>query len=196
VAAFALCSLLPFLYAPHSSERFWTFYVTDVSRVGSAAYVSNQSVRGVFDRLTHHVSNAPGLTLASAVIVVVSLVVAWRWWRRGAQFLSVLLVVNAAVLASPISWCHHLVSVVPALAWLWWGESEVRWPRGVAVAAAVLFWWAPMWRIANDGPVDLAEHGWALLASNAFALASAALLLAAAVNRGRETSSPGRPGPG
>ena len=169
---FVVCSLVPFLYNHQTSWRYWTFYISDVKRIGAAAYVSNQSLRGALDRFQHHLMNGAGLTLASGVFVALGLWAAWRWWQRGASFLAMLLMAAAGMIASPITWCHHMIYIVPLLAWLWWGTEPLRHRRVWAAVVTALFLWAPMWRIPNDGPVGFHEHGWELIAGSAFFLAT------------------------
>jgi alpha-1,2-mannosyltransferase len=181
VVTFGLCSLYPFVLNAHTSWRFWTFYISDVKRIGGAAYVSNQSLRGTVDRLTHHLWNNSAMDAGQALCVLLCFSIGWALWRRGATFVAVLVVADAGMLGSPITWCHHMIYVIPVVAWLWWG-GEIRGGRWWAVAVATLFCVAPMWRIPNGGKKDLAEHGWHLLAGSSFFFAALFFALAMAVH--------------
>lgn len=174
---FLVASGFSFLYNPHASWRYWTFYISDVHRIGSAAYISNQSLRGAVDRLAHHIVSSPVLTLASAASGVLGLLTAWVWHRQGAHVLAVLIVADAALIASPISWCHHMIIVIPILIWLWWGSDGLPGQRVWALAVAALFYWAPQWHIPHGGALDLREHGAQLLIGSCFTIASVLFML-------------------
>ena len=186
MVTFAICSLYPFLLNAHTSWRFWTFYISDVKRIGGAAYISNQSLRGAVDRFTHHMWNNTPLDAGQALLVVVGIAVGWALWRRGETFVAVLVVADAGMLGSPITWCHHMIYVIPVLAWLWWG-SGARAHRWWSLATAALFAVAPMWHIPNGGKKDLHEYGWHLLAGSSFFFAALFFLgaMAVAVTRHR-----------
>lgn len=177
VVTFFVASVTPFIYNPEASRRYWTFYVTDIHRIGNAAYVSNQSLEGAVSRLAHHVVTGRLMTAATVVIVAVGLANAWRWWQRRSRFLSVLIVVVSGYVASPITWCHHMVGVVPLLLWMWWGSERLRFRRIITLFAAALLYVAPMWRIPVGGSNDLHEHGWTLLAGSSFLLAALVFLI-------------------
>ena len=186
VVTFAACSIYPFLLNAHTSWRFWTFYISDVKRIGGAAYISNQSLRGAVDRFTHHMWNNAPLDAGQAFLILAGITVGWLLWRRHETFVAVLVVADAGMLGSPITWCHHMIYVIPVLAWLWWGSSA-RGHRFWSVAAATLFFVAPMWLIPNSGKKDLHEHGWQLLAGSSFFFAALLFLaaMAYAVSRRR-----------
>lgn len=184
VATFAACSLYPFVLNAHTSWRFWTFYISDVKRIGGAAYISNQSLRGAVDRFTHHMWNNTPLDAGQAALVAAGIIVGWALWRRHETFAAVLVVADAGMLGSPITWCHHMIYIVPVLAWLWWG-SGARGHRLWAAGAAVLFFVAPMWLIPYGGKKDLHEHGWQLLAGSSFFFAALLFLAAMALHVSR-----------
>ncbi|MER5512622.1 glycosyltransferase 87 family protein [Streptomyces sp. NPDC002766] len=100
--------------APGASRFYWTRALWDTSRVGRMDYVSNQSLQGVLARL--------GVT-DRAVWACVVLVVLAVWARRTRSALAAddwsgafALTGLTACLVSPITWVHHLVWVLPALA--------------------------------------------------------------------------------
>jgi alpha-1,2-mannosyltransferase len=97
--------------------------------------VTNQSFLGVSARLLRDPHPPRALSLALGVIaVVVALIVARRLYRFGDAFMAVSVVAVASLLASPISWSHHWVWVIPVLGtlaiwaicaapparWRWW----------------------------------------------------------------------------
>jgi alpha-1,2-mannosyltransferase len=107
---FAAATGAGMLFAPADSVHYWHTTIFNADRIGGAAFVTNQSLRGALTRL----ELPSGLWL---VLVVVVLALAWQGARRAAEPVVALLVVAAAgLLVSPISWSHHWVWVVPAIA--------------------------------------------------------------------------------
>lgn len=172
-----LCTLVAFAVNPSASAAYWTKYVNDQARIGTVTYVSNQSLEGSLDRLTHHRWSATSMESLEALAALAGVALAWWAWRRSSMFLAVLLVGDAGLLASPITWAHHMVWIVPVLAWLWWGSDRPTSGRAWALGVAALFYVAPMWIIAHGPPFDTHEHGWSLLWGNSFTLAGVFLPL-------------------
>ncbi len=102
------------------------------TRTASPLYVGNQSLLGLFFRLGG--SSKTMTLLGLGVAAVVALTGTWAaaaWWRRGQHVFAVALVGLCTCLASPLSWTHHYVWIVPmAVAVLRGGMP--RWARGVA----------------------------------------------------------------
>jgi alpha-1,2-mannosyltransferase len=111
---FAVATGLAFALAPGDSVDYWQSAIFDANRPGPPWFASNQSLRGALSRL----ELAPGLTFGAwAVLVVAVLALAWfgarRTWDPG---VALLVVAAAGLLVSPVSWSHHWVWVVPAVA--------------------------------------------------------------------------------
>ena len=102
------------------------------TRTASPLYTGNQSLLGVFFRLgdTSRTTTLLGLAVAGIVALLGTLVAA-HWWRQGEKVFAVALVGLCTCLASPLSWTHHYVWILPmAVAVL---TSRVpRWARLVA----------------------------------------------------------------
>jgi alpha-1,2-mannosyltransferase len=155
-------TLLAFAVAPDASRTFWTEALWHTDRVGNLAYVSNQSLQGVLARLD---PAAPGrvtwLVAAAAALAV------WAYRvRRVDPLTGAALTGVTGCLVSPVTWVHHLVWVLPALALL---ATSRRWPLGAAAyvvlcSSVVWLWW--------DGrlPIDI-------LGANAYVWVCVALLL-------------------
>ena len=165
---FATCSLLAAAVDPSASWAYWTRYVTDTSRIGSIVYVSNQSLRAVIDRLAHHFVAAGPVTAASAVVLVGGLALATWAWRTSSGFLGVLVCATTGLLASPVSWAHHMVWVVPALVWLAIGADRPAGGRWWAASGVALFWGSPVFHVPYNHNVELTEHGLQLVMGNSF----------------------------
>jgi alpha-1,2-mannosyltransferase len=176
VVTFGLCSLAAYVVNPTASSAFWTKYVNDQARIGTVTYVSNQSLEGTLDRLTHHVWSTRSMESVEALTALFGLALAWWAWRHSSMFLAVLVVATTGLLVSPISWAHHMVWIVPILMWLWWGRDRPVSGRLWALGGAVLFYVAPMWLLAHGPAFDTHEHGWTLLVANSFTWAALAWL--------------------
>ncbi len=180
LATFGICSVGTALTDPSVSWSYWTRYATDAKRVGGVYYISNQSLRAVADRLDHHVVSTGAVTVAAALVVVAGVALAgWAFWASS-NLLGVLVCATTGLVASPITWAHHMVWVVPVLVWLVWAPDRPAGGRVWAVAGAALFWWAPIWTVPNGGNVELSEHGWQLLRGNSFCLAAVVFLVGVA----------------
>jgi alpha-1,2-mannosyltransferase len=111
--------------------RFWTGLSGGDTRTASPLYAGNQSLLGVFYRLgdTSLTTTLLGLAIAGIVALLGALIGA-HWWRQGEKVFAVALVGLSTNLASPLSWTHHYVWIVPmAVAVLSTGVP--RWARYV-----------------------------------------------------------------
>ena len=168
LAAFTGATLVAAAVNPSVTWSYFTKYATDAQRVGGVFFISNQSLRGATDRLTHHVVSVGLITAASGVVLVAGIALA-RWAHRDSSpFLGILVCATTGMLVSPISWEHHLVWAVPILCWLAWAPDRPRGgPLWAATAAGILIW-APVLHVPFGGDNELHEHGWQLLAGNSF----------------------------
>jgi alpha-1,2-mannosyltransferase len=105
----------------------------------------------------------------------------------------VLVCATTGLLASPITWAHHLVWIVPVLIWLVWAPDRPAGGRLWALAGAAMFWRAPIWGVPHGSNVELTEHGWQLLEGNSFFLAMVLFMVGVAVLL---TVRRAQPGPG
>ncbi|MFD7297530.1 glycosyltransferase family 87 protein [Streptomyces sp. NPDC059897] len=114
----AAATLLAHLLAPATSRDFWSAALWDTSRLGELAYVSNQSWQGALARLAHP-AGPSALWWACGVLAVAGLW-AYRLHRAGPADVRLGIAATgvAACLISPVTWVHHLVWALPALALL------------------------------------------------------------------------------
>ena len=189
VVTFAGCSLLAAAFEPSNSWAFWTKYVVDAQRVGGVSYISNQSLRGALDRLTHHYIGAGAITALAGCVAL-----AYVSWRRSSPFLGLLICAATGLLVSPITWAHHMVWVVPVIIWLIWGKDRPAGGSVFALLTAALFWWAPIWRVPVASSLAMHERGWQTLEGNAFFFATvffmAAIAMMLFLRRHRATELP------
>ncbi|MFC5803280.1 glycosyltransferase 87 family protein [Streptomyces formicae] len=164
-----------------ASRTYWTEAMWNTDRVGSLAYVSNQSWQGLLARLTEPAAEPSRAVWAIGVLILLCL---WAWRARravaaGDELAGFALTGIAACLVSPVTWVHHLVWLVPALAVL--ADSGFRAAPGGERRKQLLFWagasyallcssivWLWRW---NDGGAP------GFLGSNAYVWISFCLLL-------------------
>ncbi|GAB3801764.1 hypothetical protein GCM10027605_19880 [Micromonospora zhanjiangensis] len=111
----AAATLLAAAAAPDASREFWTEALWNTDRVGSLAYISNQSLQGLVARLDPtHPSTVAWLAAVLATLAV------WAWRSRvavaaGDEPAGLALTGVVGCLVSPVTWVHHLVWLIPAL---------------------------------------------------------------------------------
>jgi alpha-1,2-mannosyltransferase len=126
---------LAIVIIPGDSITFWTSAVFDSERLGSNAYVANQSLRGAVLRTGPHGTAGSLLwVILELVIAVVGFRIAVRASRNDHELTAVAAVGLLAVLLSPVAWIHHLswlIVVIGAVI----GVGSQR--RRVAVAVGI-----------------------------------------------------------
>ncbi len=211
----AAVTALAWIITPASSTAFWTRLAHGDTGLGnSIIYYTNQSVLADVVRL-FGLGAGPSRAglIASAVVAALGVWAAVLWHRVGDVRLAVTLCGVAGLLASPVSWQHHFVWVIPlalclverrtvplptpmlALGWIFVGWVAAA-PRGLTDESR---------RLPNGADVEL-TWGWTSHAVASFtALVGTALLIAAIVVARRlrrtrpgemdVTAGPGRPDP-
>ena len=160
VVTFVCVTGFGMLVAPANSLAYWYSTIFDPDRIGGAAFATNQTVRAALTRL-----GLPGGLWLPLVLVV--LLVAWRGARRATEpVVALLLVAAAGLLASPVSWSHHWVWIVPALAVL---TTRVAVPTAAVFLAGHRF-------LPHARDRELAWTWWQHLAGNSYLLAATAFL--------------------
>ena len=179
VASFAGTVLVGAVAAPNASWAYWTEVLWDPGRVGGVEYAGNQSVLGTLSRLLGHEAPTSLWVLVAGTTAAVALGSAALLWRSGSPAARPLAACTAAygmLLASPISWDHHWVWLVPTAIALWHsGLPRARVVAGMvaAVAFSRAIWWSPF-RHGREYDWSLAEG----IAGNAYVLTALGLLAA------------------
>jgi alpha-1,2-mannosyltransferase len=150
-----------FAIVPHQSWRYWTDVILDANRVGGLTYTGNQSFNGFLHRIGNEASWVqPTWFVLSAVFGLLALWLARRYWLADERVTAISVMALAVLYASPISWSHHWVWIIPLGVSLIRGVNRV-WGLNPAVVTGVLFyglyvlrsiWWVPY----RDGR----ELGW------------------------------------
>jgi alpha-1,2-mannosyltransferase len=209
-AAFAVTVVVGFAVLPHESAQWWLHgYFLQAGRTGFIGTMLNQSQRGLITRLAGSVASAGGLWLAIAIVTgIAGLAAAAVLDRAGHSFTGLMVCALTALLVSPISWDHHWVWVVPALAVLVDAavRARDRWARAgwIAAAAAMvvvfgawprfwpgdstgllqggLIWYAPVSTFSSGDNAHYIEYhyrGLQEIAGNLYVIAGYALFLLA-----------------
>ncbi|MCK9897830.1 glycosyltransferase 87 family protein [Frankia sp. AgB32] len=213
-ATFLGCGALSALPTATDSHLFWTKLVVDPSYIGGTPYAANQSLCGVLTRIAGHAIydeswyRAVILAVAAAGLILAALVT-----RRGDALLGWTVCGLTGLLVSPVSWTHHWLWALAAVAWLAApgridghtpspasASSPARRALLAAAVGTVLLLVSPVWWVPNTRNREYTWSGWQLVAGNSYFLAAAAFLLAIGVKAaigpstsdGRRTSPRGR----
>lgn len=178
-ASFLAATALGLVLLPRASMTYWLKLATGDSGLNSGIlYASNQSVLGVWNRLTGEPSRG-GLVL-SVLVVALGIWAAVLMHRHGQVRLALCLAGLTSLLASPISWSHHYVWVVPLGIVLWQAKDlpgHLRWPGiGYAVWAAL----APFMLLPMGGELELGYTFWQQVVVNIGVFVGVLLLAGAA----------------
>ena len=207
-ATFIAMVVAGFIALPAPSASYWlTGYFMRPGRTGSVHSLVNQSLLGTLARLYGTVAPAQPVWLPLALVVAAGgLVGGAMLSRTGRQVQGWTLVGITSVLVSPISWDHHWVWLVPALAMLAGLAMKARPIARIAYVAAIVLVAAvtAAWPWQFSGPQAyvprrgllgwfvkppqvtqiMVVHGWNLLTWNLWVAVGAVIylgLLAAAI---------------
>lgn len=200
-AAFAVTVAIGFWYRPTQALEFWTTTMTSQNRIGFA-YVQNQSINGLFGRLQWSSwEDSSSSLLCAGLLGLAGIAAARIAYQRGDELLGALLAATVMLLASPISWTHYWVWIVPALMWVFHALRE----RSLAVritVPAVLYlfvfawpmridrvgWWDPdlpllpqglVWAVPQTNGREYRWTLWQFLLGDSYTLLAVAALIAA-----------------
>lgn len=177
--AFLAATALGFALLPSASVRYWTKLASGDSGMNSGIdFASNQSVMGMWSRLTGQLSGG-GLAL-SALVVVLGVWAAVLMHRHGQVTLAVCLAGLTSLLASPISWSHHYVWLVPLAVVLWKERDLPGYLRRPGLAYAAWGMVAPFMWLPNGNNVELSYLPWQQLVDNIGIVAGVCLLAGSA----------------
>lgn len=201
VATGLAVTLVSAVIVPSASITFWGRLAHGDTGLGhSIIYYTNQSVMADVVRIFGLGSGAARLGLGlSAAVAALGVWSAVEWHRLGAVRLAVSICGVAGLLASPVSWLHHFVWVVPLALCLLQGtllgsepggvrsEPVPRLPSWFRILGWLFVGWvivSPFRRLPNGADVEL-DWTWQenLLASVTAVLGMALLLAGIAVAR-------------
>lgn len=116
VLAFAACTAVALVLLPQATITYFTTLLWDSGRPGDLDYISNQSLRGAWER--HLPAHSELLWMISVIAALVLGFIAIRRHRRDPWF-SLTIAALVGLLVSPVSWNHHWVWALPAVAVAW-----------------------------------------------------------------------------
>jgi alpha-1,2-mannosyltransferase len=201
-------TVLAWVIAPAASIDFWGRLAHGDTGLGhSIIYYTNQSIMADVVRMFGFGTRPAVVGLAlSAVVAVLGVLASARWHRLGHVSLAVVLCGVAGLLASPVSWLHHFVWIVPLGLYLLDLRPPVVTAAGlvprrpaepavwVRVLGLVFVGWvvvAPFRRLPNGADVELSwtwsQH---LLAATTALLGTAFLLATLLVTPVRAAATP------
>lgn len=188
LATFIALNAVGAVLLPADTVRFWSSQLLGGNHATSNSWVGNQSLNGLIQRVTGEASWAfTAAVLAGLVCIGVALPLARRLHARGESLGALLVTAFAGLLASPISWSHHWVWVVPVVGLLVRRamRSAATGPLAMLAGLAALF---SGWTLAVVPSGNHREVHWNLvqmLLGNAYVLAALTTLLALAVLSGQ-----------
>jgi alpha-1,2-mannosyltransferase len=165
-ATFAITVGGSFVFLPRAARSYWIQGLfLNVSRVGNARYVGNQSLFGALLRLLggSAAADRPYQLVAEVVVGAAGLVLAAWASRRGQEAIGILVCGLTGLLISPVSWSHHWVWIAPMLVVLVHFATRppvlaaaVRWRRfcWLGVVAMVAVFSGVLWTVPASGPAD------------------------------------------
>ena len=111
---FAVLTIIGTIAQPDATISYLKSLAGGNTHTSGPLYVGNQSLLGVVLRFFGETRGNTYLGLAIAIVVaVLAAVVGAYWWRQGAHVLAIALVGLGTNLASPLSWTHHFVWILP-----------------------------------------------------------------------------------
>ncbi|WP_042413611.1 glycosyltransferase 87 family protein [Streptacidiphilus anmyonensis] len=179
VGVFVGLNLLGALLLPADTVSYVTGGMTGGDDATGNAWGGNQSLNGLVQRLTGQASWAFAVAATAAcVCVVVALLLARRLHRRGEALGALLVTGCAGALASPISWSHHWVFVVPLAALLvrQARRSSARGPRLLLGALVAVFSGWSLFVVPIGEQRELTWNPLQMLLGNAYVLVGVAAL--------------------
>ena len=204
----AVVTIAAAVAVPGLSLTFWGGLARGETGLGhSLIYFTNQSVMADAVRILGLGSGSVGLgLLGAALVAALGVVSGARWYRQGEVALAVVSCGVASLLASPVSWLHHFVWVVPMALCLVDSQRACTAPGHRLLALPVWFrvlgWlfvgWvvaAPFGRLPGGADVELTWTWQQNLQASVTALLGVAWLVAGlVVARGGRPNRPGSSG--
>ncbi len=162
-ATFVGTVAIGFFFLPHASGKYWlTGYVLRPGNVGDAGSLLNQSLLGLVVRAVGSVrAGTPIYYVLAALVAVLGCTAAAVLDRSGRPVAGWLTCALTGLLFSPISWDHHWIWVVPALALFTdaaiHARGSARW--AFWALAAVVFAVFGAWPYHYTGPLAFIPQG-------------------------------------
>ncbi|WP_333619265.1 glycosyltransferase 87 family protein [Dietzia sp.] len=191
-----------FAFLPSASMQYWTETILSSDRIGAPMFASNQSLNGALHRLLGDGTTTKAVW-ALLVLVVVA-VIAWcaaRLSSAGLPAEAAMAVALISLLASPVSWGHHWVWIMPIIvvfsarafprlsttpefrAYGNWNSARIRFSGVVIWAGLLVGFLTPYWLVPRSDGHEVDWNAWQTLVGDAvllWGLLAVALFLTAA----------------
>lgn len=188
----------------------WTYVLSLIhgkTHTSGPLYVGNQSMLGVVLRFF---GETPGNTVVGMVIGLIfgalAAFVGAYWWRQGSRVLAIGLVGLGSTLASPLSWTHHFVWILPVGIAAIYQISRRQWadnrdhaplPRWLTASAGVVTVWVsvclPLALLPYARGAENSYNAWQEFVANFGPLLAAAMLVVSAALMILRRRDPGPP---
>jgi alpha-1,2-mannosyltransferase len=194
IVTFFATIALGFLVAPNLTKEY---YGASILGGGLAVRVPvgsviNQSLRGALSRSIGHDVGAGALWIGCVCLALALTVLAARSAVRAGDALALIIVVEFfGLLASPVSWSHYWVWVIPLLIWLVYGPARYSASATVTLGLWLLLTgsWLIKWLLAAQTTIWEFSRPW-YLAALGWAYAVAGLLTLAVIWRSTGSGQP------
>lgn len=176
----AAATAIGFLVSPGGSVQYWFGASGGARSVSGSTYYTNQTIDAFLARLAlpKHTQTVLWLVLV-AIVAVFAIGAIHRAHRMGNAPLAMAATGCFGLVASPTSWGHHWVYVVPGLVVMASYAIRLRsvgWTVAT-VCTALVFWIAPFEYLPNSNNRELTWAWWQQLPGNAYTIVGVTLLV-------------------
>jgi alpha-1,2-mannosyltransferase len=178
--------------SPGASWNYWTRDAWGPNRAGWLPWIGNQGAVAVVERLFHHTLSTVALFSLCVGIVGIGLYLAVKLYQPSLPMLGFLVMEVTESLASPVSWAHHMIWVIPLIAWLALAVDRPKHGARWAIAVSAVFFAAPIWWVPHGAHVKYAGHGWSMLLAGSFFIVLVAILVASSARVAARRRAAGR----
>ncbi|MDR1852865.1 MAG: glycosyltransferase 87 family protein [Propionibacteriaceae bacterium] len=162
---FCACTAVGFAVFFQYSADYWLGLLHGNTGMNDGLpFCLNQSIMGALIRLTH--GSTAGAMVLIAVVAVAGIAVCVLIHRCGQAALALCLSGLTALLASPISWSHHWVWIVPLAVVLWKTRELPAWYRFSGLFLCLWMAVSPFKWLPNDHFVEYTYGPAAMLLAN------------------------------
>lgn len=151
IITFAVLTAIGTAIQPAATVTYLKSLAGGNTHTSGPVYVGNQSLLGVVLRLfgDSHLHTYIGL-LISVIVAVIAAIVGAHWWKQGAHVLAIAFVGLGSNLASPLSWTHHFVWILPLAVAVLYQLRRRPWPGARADHVPM-----PRWLLISSATIVL-----------------------------------------
>ncbi|QGN33126.1 glycosyltransferase 87 family protein [Microlunatus sp. Gsoil 973] len=129
IITFVVLTAIGTIVQPSATVSYLKSLAGGNTHTSGPVYVGNQSLLGVVLRLFGENPTNTYIGLGVSVIMaILAAVVGAHWWKQGAHVLAIAFVGLGSNLASPLSWTHHFVWILPLAVAVLYQLRRRPWP--------------------------------------------------------------------